>query len=200
MFVKNEDGKQVLSNATVRRILGTLKAFYGWLWRCGYIDRDLTLEVQLPNLAESKAGNLSDEQVEQILAAAAETRMRERNLALIAVLQHGIRVEAATLLNIEDFDDVRLHVHHDKADSKGVVPLDEDGQQKLAAYLAWRNAQGEVLEPESPLFVSHSRRNAGQRIGYDMLDKLVTQLRQQTGIKLHAHPAYLCGKSRFFVP
>lgn len=186
-LLRVEDGKQVLSNATVRRILGTLKAFYGWLWRCGYVDRDPTLEVQLPNLVEPEAGNLSDEQVERILAAAAETRLRERNLALIAVLQHGIRAEAATLLNIEDFDGVRLHVHQDKADSKGVVPLDEDGQRKIEAYLAWRKGQGEVLQPERPLFVSHSRRNAGARIGYDTIDKLVTQLRQQTGIPFHAH-------------
>lgn len=186
-LLRTEEGKQVLSNASVRRILGTLKAFYAWLWRCGYIERDPTLEVQLPNLAEPEAGNLTDEQVEQILAAAAETRLSQRNLALIAVLQHGIRAEAATLLNVEDFDGVRLRVRHDKADSKGVVPLDEDGQQKLAAYLAWRRDRGEVLEPESPLFVSYSRRNAGQRIGYDAIDKLVTQLRQQTGIDFHAH-------------
>lgn len=186
-LLRVENSRRVLSNATVKRILGTLKAFYGWLWRCGYVERDPTLEVQLPKLAEPEAGNLSDEQVERILAAAASTRLSDRNLALLAVLQHGIRAEAATLLNIEDYDGIRLHVHQDKADSKGVVPLDEDGQQKIEAYLAWRNKQGEVLEPESPLFVSHSRRNAGARIGYDTIDKLVTQLRQQTGIPFHAH-------------
>lgn len=186
-LLRTEDGKQVLSNATARRILGTLKSFYSWLWRCGYVERDPTLEVQLPKLAEPEAGNLNDEQVKRILAAAAQTRLYNRNLALLAVLQHGIRAEAVTLLDVKDFDGVRLHVRQDKANSKGIVPLDDDGQQKLAMYLAWRESKGEVLKPESPLFVSYSRRNAGQRIGYDTIDKLVAQLRQATGINFHAH-------------
>lgn len=101
--------------------------------------------MQLPKLAEPEALNLNDEQVERILAAAAQTRLCNRNLALLAVLQHGIRAEAATLLNIGDFDGVRLHVRQDKAESIGVVPLDHDGQQKLAAYLAWRESKGESI-------------------------------------------------------
>ncbi|WP_088893812.1 tyrosine-type recombinase/integrase [Leptolyngbya ohadii] len=186
-LMRTEEGRRVLSDASVKRVLGTLKAFYGWLWRSGYIDRNPTLEVQLPKLSEPEAGNLTDEQVSRILAAAAETRLRERNLALIAVLQHGIRAEAATLLNIEDFDGARLHVHQDKADSKGVVPLDQDGQQKIAAYLAWRQERGEVILPQAPLFISYSHRNAGVRIGYDTIEKLVTRLRKATGIQFHAH-------------
>ncbi len=109
-------------------------------------------------------------------------------LALFAVLQHGIRAEAATLLNVGDFDGKRLlWVQQDKADSKGVVPLDEEGVQKIQAYLGWRVGQGEVLQPESPLFVSASRRNREARIGYDTIDNLVCQLREITGIEFHAH-------------
>lgn len=51
-LLRKENGERVLSDATVKRILGTLKAFYGWLWRSGYVDRDPTLEVQLPKLPE----------------------------------------------------------------------------------------------------------------------------------------------------
>ncbi|KAM3104350.1 tyrosine-type recombinase/integrase [Phormidesmis sp. 146-33] len=194
-LVRKENGQRVLSDATVKRILGTLKAFYGWLWRCGYVDRDPTLEVQLPKLAEPEADNLSDEQVEKVLAAVAGMKLCEhasreltqRNLALFAVLQHGIRAEAATLLNVGDFDGKRLWVRQDKGDSKGVVPLDQEGVQKIQAYLGWRVSQGEALQPDSPLFVSVSRRNRGARIGYDTIDKLVCQLREMTGIEFHAH-------------
>jgi integrase/recombinase XerD len=151
-LVRKEEGQRVLSDATVKRILGTLKAFYGWLWRSGYVDHDPTIEVQLPKLAEPEADNLSDEQVKQILAAVAAMKLCDRNLALFAVLQHGIRAEAATLLNVGDFDGIRLWVRQDKGDSKGVVPLDQEGVQKIQAYLGWRTSQGEVLQPESPLF------------------------------------------------
>jgi len=85
--------------------------------------------VQLPKLAEPEADNLTDEQV-KILAAVAETKLCDRNLALFAVLQHGIRAEAATLLNVGDFDGKRLWVRQDKADSKG-LPLDEEEYKRF---------------------------------------------------------------------
>jgi integrase/recombinase XerD len=144
-------------------------------------------EQRIPKLPEPEAGNLTDDSVDRILSAAAATRLGIRNLASIAVLQHGIRAEAATFLNVGDFDGIRLRVRRDKGDSKGTVPLDWEGQQKIAAYLAWRQEGGEVLDREQPLFVSHSRRNQGERIGYDTIDKLVRQLREKTGIDFHAH-------------
>jgi len=49
----------MLSDATVKRILGTLKAFYGWLWRSGCIV--VIRMTQLPKLAEPEADDLTDE-------------------------------------------------------------------------------------------------------------------------------------------
>ncbi|MBD2093489.1 site-specific integrase [Microcoleus sp. FACHB-1515] len=67
------------------------------------------------------------------------------------------------------------------------MPLTVQGQQELEHYLQWRQQAGEKLVDESPLFVSHSRRNAGQRLGYDGIRKLINQIAEQTGIAFHAH-------------
>jgi integrase/recombinase XerD len=74
-LLRQEEGttQRVLSDATVRRILGTLKNFYGWLVRSRYISLDPTTEVDLPKLTEPEAQNLKDTEVEQIVQAASVT-------------------------------------------------------------------------------------------------------------------------------
>lgn len=156
-----ESGKRVLSDATVRRILGTLKNFYGWMVRSRYISIDPTVEVDLPKLKEPEAQNLNDAEVAQIYQAMAVTSLPQRNVALVSVLLHGLRAEEVSALNMEDYDGQRLRIREAKADSKGFVPLTAQGKQDLEQYLQWRQEQGEALLPQSPLFISHSRRMLG---------------------------------------
>lgn len=188
-LLRREEGstQRVLSDATVRRILGTLKNFYGWLVRSRYVSLDPTTAVALPKLTEPEAQNLKETEVEQILQAAAASTLPERNLALILVLLHGLRAEEVSTLNLEDYDGRWLQIRKAKADSKGFVPLTPQGEAVLEGYLQWREAAGEVLAPECPLFVSYSRRNGGQRLCYDGIRKVMATLSQQMGIAFHAH-------------
>jgi len=182
-----QTGKRILSDATVRRILGTLKNFYSWMVRSHYVSLDPTLEVQLPRLKDPEAQNLSDDEVDQIYDAVSLSSLPERNTALISVLLHGLRAEEACALNVEDYDGRRLRIREAKADSKGVVPLAAQGRMDLDLYLQWRRESGETFTPDSPLFISYSRRNGGQRLGYDGVRKLIDQIAKQTEINFHAH-------------
>ena len=190
----SETGRRSLSDATVRRILGTLKNFYGWLVRSRYVSINPTAEVDLPKLTEPEAQNLKDTEVEKIVQAALASSLPERNIALIAVLLHGLRAEEVSALNIEDYVACfsagvgrRLRIREAKADSKGFVPLTPQGKEAVERYLQWRELTGEVLSPERPLFVSHSRRNLWQRLGYDGIRKVMDAISKQTGIDFHAH-------------
>jgi integrase/recombinase XerD len=180
---KDTQEKRVLSDASVVRILGTLKNFYGWMQRSRHVEFDPTAEVQVPKLKEPTAQNLSDEQVEQILEAVAKTRQPERDLAIFAVLSHGLRATSIALLNVEDYDGQRLFIREDKSDSKGQVPLGKAAQQTLDFYLEWRRGEGEALTPEMPLFITRSR----ERIAYSTIRKLVDRISEKTGIDFHAH-------------
>lgn len=188
-LMREENGKKALSDATVRRILGTLKNFFGWMTRTRYIEFDPTIEVQLPKLPEPEADNLSAVAVEKILAAAiAETTLPERNLALLLILLHGFRASEVCLLNIEDYvDQTRLKIRKAKADSKGLVPLNRAGREAIDQYLEWRRAQGDELMPDSPIFVSHSRQNPGARLTYGAIRKTIDNLSEKTGIDFHSH-------------
>jgi integrase/recombinase XerD len=180
-------GKRVLADASAKRILQTLKNFLGWMARSGYIDRDPTSEISLPKLVEPEANNLTDEQVQAILNAAIESSLPERNMALLAVLGHGLRAQEVSNLNIGDFDGLRLKIREAKADSKGTVPIDLDAQMWLQQYRQWRDDRGDGLTDESPLFASHSNRNQGQRMGYHAIQKLMKGISATVGFDFHAH-------------
>lgn len=86
-----------------------------------------------------------------------------------AVLSHGLRADEASEIDIHDYDGKRLHVREAKAGSMGRVPLDQDTQGAINAYLEWRTEQGETLGVNTPLFINYSRdpRVRGQRLTYE---------------------------------
>jgi integrase/recombinase XerD len=79
--------RRVLADSSICRILGTLKNFYGWLLKSQYVSVDPTIGIELPKLKEPEAQNLDDITVEQILQAASDGSIPERNLAIVSVLQ-----------------------------------------------------------------------------------------------------------------
>lgn len=182
-----ESGKQVLKDATVYRTLGTLKNFYGWMFRSRYVNHDPTTEVDKPKLKEPTAQNLTDETLVLIHQVVINSSLPERNAALVSVLLHGLRASEAAALNLEDYDGQRLVIRVAKADSKGAVPLTSIAKLDLDTYLEWRQLKGDILHPNTPLFVSHSRRNKGKRLSYDGIRKVVELIERQTRIDLHAH-------------
>ncbi len=188
-LLREKQGQRVLSDASVRRILGTLKNFMGWMTRSRYLDFDPTLEVDLPKLPEPEARNLSAKTVEEILAAVlSETTLPERNLAILLILLHGFRASEVCALNMEDYvDRTRLRVRKAKSDSKGMVPLNREAREVLDRYLEWCKAQGQAMSPESPMFVSYSRQNAGARLTYGGIRTLIDKLRERTGVDFTSH-------------
>jgi integrase/recombinase XerD len=176
-----------LSDATIRRILGTLRTLYDWMQRVGYVTHNPTRAIELPKLPEPPMQHLSDQQVEQILIAAMESQLPERNLALLWVLQHNLRAGEASALDIADYDGQRLMIRQAKAGSFGVVPLSFEARSWLDSYLNWRTDQGEIHTPTTPLFVSYSHQNRGDRLGYSGIRKLMDTLSIAVGFKFHAH-------------
>ncbi len=183
----DDKNKRVLADASVVRILRSLKNFLGWMTRSRYIDYDPSTEVSLPKLQEPEADNLTDKQVEAIFGAAIDSSLPERNVALLSVLRHGLRAQEVSNLNLGDFDGQRVRIRQAKADSKGTVPIDFEAQMWVNQYLDWRRSRGESLTDESPLFASHSNRNQGQRMGYHAIQKQMKAFAAIVGFDFHAH-------------
>ncbi|MGB6294697.1 MAG: tyrosine-type recombinase/integrase [Rivularia sp. (in: cyanobacteria)] len=190
---RKEDNSRVLKDASVARILGTLKNFYNWLLRSGYVSSDPTIAVELPKILEPEANNLSMEVVEKIFTAIEEIRNPERNLAIFGLLLHGLRASEVCGLNVGDYDRVRVDIREAKAGSVGTVPLEGWCKELVDDYLEYLKASfGKDLKPEYPLFVSFSNRNYGTRISYDTINKLSEKISKIIGIKFNAHQLRHC--------
>jgi integrase/recombinase XerD len=185
--VDPDTNKRVLKDSSVCRILGTLKNLYGWLLKSQYISVDPTIAIELPKLSEPEAQNLDDITVEQIIQAATNSSIPERNLTLVSVLLHGLRASEVVNLNLEDYDGQRLNIRQAKADSKGKVPLTAQTRSRLDRYLEWRERQGHSIDPTSPIFISESNRNRGQRLSYDGVYKVVKEFEKATHTSIHPH-------------
>jgi integrase/recombinase XerD len=183
----SDTNRRALADSSVCRILGTLKNFYGWLLKSQYIGADPTIGVELPKLSEPEAQNLDDITVEQILQAASDSSIPERNITIVSVLFHGLRASEVVNLNLEDYDGQRLNIRQAKADSKGKVPLTMQTRFRLDLYLEWRERQGHSIEPTSPIFISESNRNRGKRLSYDGIYKVVKEFETATNISIHPH-------------
>jgi integrase/recombinase XerD len=177
-----------LAPNSVNRTLQTLKTFFKWLVRSGYINTDPTTEVQQERVPEPKAKDLEAEEVASIYVAIEQRRWKERDRALWTVLLHGLRAQEVSNLNVADYASDELIVRQAKHDSTGEVPLTMEGKADLDAYLNWLTLQtGQVLTSDHPLFVSLSPRSWGQRLTYWEIRQIVDQLAATTGIDLHSH-------------
>jgi integrase/recombinase XerD len=180
-------GQSIRSDASVRRILGTLQTFYAWLHRVRYVANNPTLAIALPKSPAPTSRALTAKQVERICQVAISLKFPERNMALISLLSHGLRASEASALNLSDFELKRIYIRDSNADHPGFVPLDFDAQMWLQQYLQVRSADGETLEASRPLLLSHSPRNAGDRLSYNAIRKLMDTISAQVGFKLTAH-------------
>lgn len=182
-----EMGRRRLADRSVQRTLHCLKSFYQWMQDTGYVTHNPTRSIQPPKPKQPQPNHLSVAQVQLVFEAALEIVPVERNMALLSILRHGLRASEVCGLNLGDYDGARLSIRSAKADSTGIVPIDAVGQAWINDYLSDRRQQGELLTPQSPLFVSHSRQNAGQRLGYHSIHKLMGRLSQAVGFGVQAH-------------
>jgi integrase/recombinase XerD len=185
---RSNENKRALNAASVRRVLGTLKNFYNWMFRSGYIKSDPTLAVDLPKVKEPEANNLNEKIVADIFAAVEQINFPERNLAIVGVLLHGLRVSEVCGLNMNDYDGECLEVRVAKSGSVGTVPLEQWCIDLIENYLDWRR-ESDFFDDNSDtsLFTSCSRRNKGKRISYYTISQLCDRLKKDTGHNFHAH-------------
>jgi integrase/recombinase XerD len=174
--------------ASVAQSIAALKSFFRWMVESGYLTVNPTLPVRVPAISEPVAQHFTEDEMTALTEALefrGNTEVRDR--AVMAALEHGLRVNEVCRLNVEDFDGERLTIHEAKHDSVGQVPLVSDAIVALKAYLHERQSQGDALQPDSPLFLSTSYNSKGKRLGYRGIYNLVRDLGEVAGIE-NCHP------------
>jgi integrase/recombinase XerD len=176
-----------LSSASVAQAIAALKSFFRWMVDSHYLADNPTLAVRTPSPPEPQAQHFSEAEMTALWAALefrGETEVRDR--AILSVLEHGLRVDEVSQLNVGDFDGQRITIRKAKHDSVGQVPLVSEAEIAVQAYLEERR-QEEDLNPESPLFLSTSHNSRGKRLGYRGIYDLIKDLGEVAGIE-NCHP------------
>ncbi len=182
----HNEAQPQLSPASVSRALTALKSFFKWLQEQGYISDNPAIQVPTPPLPKPEAKHLTDEEVLALYEALqhrGDTRLRDT--AILVVLDHGLRADEVSQLNVGDYDGQRLKIRKAKHNSTGFVPLSERASQAIDFYLVERRNQGEMLEAQSPLFLSQSYRSdlRGKRLGYQGIYMMIKDLAEIAGVK-----------------
>lgn len=176
-----------LSPASVAQAIAALKSFFRWLVDSHDLVENPALAVRTPSPPEPQAQHFSEAEMAALWTALeyrGETAVRDR--AILSVLEHGLRVDEVSQLNVGDWDGKRITIRQAKHDSVGQVPLTADAAIAVQAYLEERQ-QEKVLSPEAPLFLSTSHNSRGKRLGYRGIYDLIKDLGNVAGIE-NCHP------------
>jgi integrase/recombinase XerD len=126
------------SKRTTSRLLSTLKRFYRWAQRQGYMKSDPTAQVEAPKLSRPLPKVLAESEVEQLLAAPdVDTVLGLRDKAMLeAVYASGLRVSELIGITLGQLNLrqglIRLF---GKGNKERVVPLGEEALDWLNRYL-----------------------------------------------------------------
>lgn len=164
---KKELTAQGKKSATIALYLSSLRKFFTWC-EAENIYSNITAGVKTPKQDTGhKRDYFSGKQLKNILTNVDRSNIEGlRNYAVLALMATGgLRTIEITRANIEDIRNIAgttcLFIQgKGRTDKKEFIKLTPNTEQAINAYL---KARGKI-KSNSPLFVSHSRRNNGKRL------------------------------------
>ncbi|MCZ6792819.1 MAG: tyrosine recombinase XerC [Planctomycetota bacterium] len=171
---------------TVVRKLATIRSFYKFLMRKGYVKINPMQDIETPKVEKKLPHFLSTEEVEKLLnAPQGNTFQAVRDRAILETLYStGLRVSELTALNVGDLDFTAEAI---KARGKGrrerMVPVGSFALQAIKRYVEVRS-QVPRINDEDPdaLFLNRFGSRLSSRSIRKILDKYIkiTGLNQKT--------------------
>jgi integrase/recombinase XerD len=185
-----EQERQLKPNS-VALALSSLKSFYTWLKLAGYVVENPMTAVSVPRPPEAEGKNLEGYQVDALVKALTEQgETATRDAAIVCLLFFaGLRANEVSGLNVGDYNGVEVLIREAKHGSTGRVPVNRQTDEAIREYLMERWIQSqETLSESDPMFVSHSPKTRGQRLGYQGIYYMVKDLGQAAGLEnIHPH-------------
>ncbi|MBU2759660.1 site-specific tyrosine recombinase XerD [Acidithiobacillus sulfurivorans] len=142
-------GQKLQSGAAMRsvaRLLSSIRRFYGYALREGWVTHNPSQNLQSPRLARYLPHVLSETQIEALLAAPDQTRpLGLRDAAMLELMYAcGLRVSELVNLEMRQLDlSADLVMVFGKGRKERLVPMGEMAAERIAAYL--QNARPRIL-------------------------------------------------------
>ena len=177
---------QLISASTVHGHIRTLRAFFSWLMREGFIEKDIGKSLRLPKVENKVVSTLSNEEIKAILNTLNPTNPCDaRNQTMVMVLlDSGLRIGELIGLKMGDLhmDEGFLKVMG-KGRKERIVPIGNSAQKALQRYLFRYRPEPAHLGIEN-VFLSIS----GMPLTDNSVKLTFARLSKRSGVKrLHAH-------------
>ncbi|MCR5119234.1 MAG: site-specific tyrosine recombinase XerD [Lachnospiraceae bacterium] len=168
------------ASATVSRNIASIKAFFHFLFRKGYIKEDISEDLKAPKIEKKLPEILTTEEVNRLLEqprGASPKDLRDRAM-LELLYATGIRVSELISLNMSDVNLQVGYIMCRDARKERVVPFGAPAKRALGEYL--KNARPMMIADQSSdvLFTNCS----GQPMSRQGFWKLVKYYARKAGI------------------
>lgn len=153
--IRYRQKKSVRSNA---RLLSTLRHFYLWAKKEGYINENPILNIDQPKLGRPLPKVLSESEVEALLAAPDDSPIGMRDRAMLELLySSGLRVSELVSLTLPMLQIPPGVIKvMGKGNKERLVPIGEEAQASLNAYL--QEARSSLMKRTLSKFVFISQK------------------------------------------
>lgn len=129
--------KQGLKPATISRGIASLKAFFHFLQREGYVKRDVAEDLKAPKVEKKMPSVLTQEETIRLLNQAKGSSPKKlRDSAMLELLYAtGIRVSELISLKLEDVNLKMEYISCRDGSKERIVPFGKAAKEKLQSYL-----------------------------------------------------------------
>ena len=178
--------KSGLAAATISRNIASIKAFFHFLFRKGYVTEDIAEDLKAPRIEKKLPEILTTDEVNRLLDQPKGTAPKDlRDRAMLELLYAtGIRVSELISLNLSDINLQVGYIVCRDAKKERVVPFGAPAKRALSDYI--RNARELMLEDQTSdvLFTNCS----GQPMSRQGFWKLVKYYARKAGITADITP------------
>lgn len=183
-----------ISKRSCRRRLSSLKQFYTFMQKKGWVEDNPFLYIQTPKTEKKYPHALYKEQVQEVLKnnALRTDELAIRDQAILSVLYYcGLRAAELVALTMQDVNlrNRMLVVKHGKGNKERLVPFTDDCREALQKYLNEERPKLAIKSKElqSILFLN----NKGNPLTTRGLEYILDSIQQKTGTFVGLHPHIL---------
>lgn len=161
--------------STIRNKMSTLSSFYNFLIKAGKRQDNPTAAVRKVKVDENRSVQwLTDSEIDALLAT---TKGRKRDLSLVWLALHGLRVGEIVGLTVDQYMNGILWNVRGKGTTSRNIPLVRDAQLAVEEWIGRRKT--------GPLFPSRQRH--GDAIRRITVQRHIYQLTKQSGRRVSIH-------------
>jgi len=181
-------GRDEVSNATIVRVVSSVKSFYRYLFFEGVIKEDPSFLLEAPKVGKHLPDVLSVEEVDRIIAAVDMSKAEgQRNRAIIETLYGcGLRVSELISLQLSDiYRKERIVRIVGKGNKERLVPISKAALREIDVYCKDTRANLSI-KPGYDDFVFLNRR--GAQLTRVMIFTIIKNAVEASGVKKNVSP------------